>query len=334
MLFHSRKITKLLTAASAMAFLSASCMNDKYVKEEGMIWNTTYHITYNGTPDLKDSVITVLNEVGKSLNVFDGNSLVSQVNSSDSLKVDRHFRQVYIASRIVNDASGGMFDPTLSPLITAWGFGPGHKTNADTVAIDSILEFIGITKTHLHGETLVKDDKRIQFNFSAVAKGYGCDAIAEMLKRNGVEDYLVEIGGEIALGGKSPKGGSWKISVDKPIQTDSTEIHDAVMVIGVTDAGIATSGNYRNYRNDGGKTIGHTLSPLTGHPVTTDVISATVIAPNAMKADAVATACMASGSEAAKSILNSLKMEGMLILSDSTTWMTPGFDTLVIHRQD
>lgn len=325
------KVIAVLIAVVATASVS-SCLSDRYVREEGMIWNTTYHITYKGDTDLRDSILVVLNEVGKSLNVFDTTSLVSRANRSDSVLADPHFIKVYTESRIINNASGGMFDPTLSPLITAWGFGPGHKADTDTASVDSILRFVGIDKTRLEGNLLVKDDRRIQFNFSAVAKGYGCDAVAAMLARNGVSDYLVEIGGEIAAGGRSPKGESWKISVDKPIETDSSEIHDAALVIGITDAGLATSGNYRNFRKEGGKTFGHTISPVTGRPVATDVISATVIASTAMEADAAATACMAMGSSRSKIMLKELNMEGLLILSDSTFWMSPGFSSIIIKN--
>lgn len=312
---------------SVLAVFS-SCSNS-FVKEDGMVWNTVYHITYQGDRSLTDSVMSVLNEVGKSLSVFDKSSLVSKVNESVSTPVDRHFMTVYNTSLIVNSVSEGMFDPTVSPLITAWGFGPGHKINTDTLAIDSILTFTGINKTRLEGYTLIKDDVRTQFNFSAVAKGYGCDMVAKMLRRNGVENYLVEIGGEIAVGGESPSGESWKISIDKPVESDKEIVHDASAVISATNAGIATSGNYRNFHKEGDSTFGHTISPKTGRPVKTDVISATIIAPTCMEADATATACMAAGSEISKQILSTLRYEGMLILSDSTTYLTPGFQALL-----
>lgn len=331
---HSSKLKLVfltLTALILPAFCFQACDAGSYVREDGMVWNTTYHITFKGNPVLRDSVLVVLNDVGKSLNVFDSASLVSRVNSADSMKVDSRFIKVYNASRLINSASEGMFDPTLSPLITAWGFGPGHKLTADTIAIDSILNYVGIGKTRLEGDKIIKDDPRIQFNFSAVAKGYGCDEVAAMFTRNGVTDYLVEIGGEIAVCGKNPGGGLWSVSIDRPIQTDSTVNHDACGVIHLTNAGIATSGNYRNFKKEGGKTLGHTISPLTGRPIATDVISATVIAPTAMEADATATACMASGSQKSKTLLQRLRFEGMLILSDSTIWMTPGFKKMTIE---
>lgn len=318
--------------SSIILLLSAmftSCGHPSYEKVEGMIWNTVYHITYQGNRSLADSIQPVLNEVSNSLSVFDKSSLVSKVNQSLSTPVDRHFVAVYNTSLILNKASDGMFDPTLSPLITAWGFGPGHKITNDTTRIDSILSFTGITKTRLLADTLIKDDIRTQFNFSAVAKGYGCDMIAEMLRRNGVENYLVEIGGEIRAAGVSPSDQPWKISIDTPVESEKGINHDACAVLSITDAGVATSGNYRNFHKVGGESLGHTISPITGRPVMTDVISATVIAPTCMEADAAATACMAAGAAAANEMLAKLHFEGLLILSDTTTYMTPGFQSLI-----
>lgn len=319
---HMSRIPLLLIAG--IAILHSSCHRDEFQKTQGLIWNTSYHITYQGDENLADSVITVLDEVGRSLNVFDANSLVSRVNRTDTTIVDNHFKNVYKASVAANKVSDGMFDPTLSPLITAWGFGPGHAPTADTIHIADIMEYVGLEKTHLSGDTLIKDNPNINFNFSAIAKGYACDAVAAMLRRNEVTNYLVEIGGEIAMGGVSPGRDHWKVSIDRPIESDSTVIHDAGAVLKITDAGMATSGNYRNFHKQNGKTMGHTISPKTGYPVATDILSATIIAPNAMQADALATACMAAGSEEAKRMITELNYEGMLILKDSTVWSTPG----------
>lgn len=310
---------------ACLSVLLATACQTPYQRDEGMVWNTSYHITYQAPHKMTDSILKVLDEVDKSLSVFNPQSLVSKVNSSMSQETDSLFRTVYLESVMFNRESDGMFDPTVSPLVTAWGFGPGHKISADTVAIDSILSFTGINKTSLHGNVLVKDDPRIQFNFSAIAKGFGCDMIADMLRRNGIDNYLVEIGGELAVGGKSPRGGKWNISIDRPILTESREIHDSNGVIEVTGCGIATSGNYRNFHKEKGKTFGHTISPLTGRPIATDVISATIVAPSCMKADGAATACMAVGAEKARNLIERLGYEGMLILSDSSIWTSRGF---------
>lgn len=290
---------------------------------EGMIWNTLYHITYKGSPTLQDSVMEVLNEVGGSLSVFDKNSLTSRLNNSDSISADRHLKKVYEESLRINRISKGSFDPTVAPLVDAWGFGLGHTPTADTLAIDSIREFVGIEKTLLRDGYIIKEDYRTRFNFSAIAKGYGCDAIGEMFHRNGTDDFMIEIGGEITLSGKSPSGRDWKIAVDAPVEGKNPG-EDTALVISVTDVGVATSGNYRNYREDGATKRAHTISPLTGFPYLSEILSATVIAETCMEADAIATACMASTPEMAKELIDEARVEALLIFPDSV-WTTSGF---------
>lgn len=314
-----RKYT-LHTLLFAVLFSFLVSCQGNYRRNEGMIWNTTWHSAWKGPEILGDSILTVFNEISKSLNVFDSTSVVSRVNKNEAFPVDGHFKNVYAVSEKVHKASGGMFDPTVSPLVNAWGFGPGHRLTADTAAVDSMLVFVGFGKTSLHGDLIVKGDRRTGFNFSAVAKGYACDAVADMFRRNGVGDFLIEIGGEIALEGNGPGGNGWRVSIDAPVENDTIEIHDSQFVVQLSEGGVATSGNYRNFRRIGGQNIGHTISPLTGRPVRVDILSATVIAPTAAEADAIATACMAAGSEASKEMIESLGVRAILVLSDSAVW--------------
>ena len=335
---HRTIIGILAAAAGVISILSGGCGRSgngdsrEYQNAEGMIWNTTYHVTYNGGSELKDSIMQVLNKVGASLNVFDENSLVSRVNVSDSTAVDTDFIRVYVESVKVNRLTDGAFDPTLGPLIEAWGFGKGHKATGDTARIDSLMKFVGIDKTRLSMDTLVKDDSRIRFNFSAIAKGYGCDCVGEMLQRNGVEDWLVEIGGEISCRGKSPEGGKWRVSIDRPVMQKDRILHDSQCVVEVTDVGIATSGNYRNLQSDEkGQYYGHTISARTGRPARTDVISATVIGRTAMESDALATAFMAMGADDVKRLNKSTRLSVMLVLADSTVWYSGQFEKLMVR---
>lgn len=305
--------------------------NYGFIYDEGMVWNTQFHITYRGPEEMKDSIRMVLDEVGRHLSVFDSTSLVSKVNRQDSTPVNSDFTRVYEMSKKINRLSEGLFDPTLSPLITAWGFGPGHKATPDTARIDSLLKIVGLDKTRITDGALVKVVPGIQFNFSAIAKGYGCDRVAEMLKRNRVENFLIEIGGEIVASGKNPKESKWNISIDRPIYSNSDIIHESQAVIAFSDMGLATSGNYRNYHENGTTRYGHTISPLTGRPLQTDVLSATVLAPSSMEADALATSFMAMGYEKAKKTSIELSLPVMLICSDSV-WLSPKFKNLLISQ--
>ena len=197
--------------------------------------------------------------------------------------------------------------------------------------IDSMLQFVGITKTRLDGNRLIKQDQRTSFNFSAIAKGYGCDEIGRMLERNGVTDYLVEVGGEIVARGNNPQGEKWHVSIDKPIISDGEIHHESAEIITITNRAIATSGNYRNYKTDSlGNRYAHIISPDNGRPAKSDILSATVIAPDCMTADAYATTLMVLGFEKSKQLLaRHPELAAMLITSANgkfLLWHTPNYE--------
>ncbi len=302
----------------------------KYITKVGMVWNTTYHITYQGAEELGDSITATLTEVGCSVNFFDSTSIISCVNANLTDSMDTHLSRILVAAKRIHVATDGAFDPTLGPLITAWGFGKGHEATADTAHIDSLMHYVGLDKVHISGMRIIKDNPAIEMNLSAIAKGYGCDAVAEMLRRNGVQNYMIEIGGEIAVGGKSPRGGDWLIAIDTPVYTDSI-IHSAVATVMFSNAGMATSGNYRNFKESGGVRFGHTLNPRTGRPARTDVLSATIIAGNAMEADAYATACMVLGYERSRVLVDSLRLAALLVRSDHSVWYSAVMSKYLIH---
>lgn len=284
--------------------------------DEGGVWNTTYHITYRSSADLGDSIRAVMKRVEMSLSPFNPESVISHVNRGETARTDSLVARIFAMSQQVCRMSGGMFDPTVSPLINLWGFGfenPGGEPSE--AQIDSALTLVGILDCSMAPDgTISKKNPATQFNFSAITKGYGVDLIGEMLRRNGVEDYLVEIGGEIAVSGCNRRGEPWRVMIDAPIESDSAIVHSRMAVTcpqmlagGEGRAAVATSGNYRNYRvgADGTKTW-HTISPLTGRPAVSDAVSVTVIASECSLADALATACMALGSERALAMIDSI----------------------------
>lgn len=313
--FHISASVCAVVLLAICAIFTPSCARQEYRTVEGMAWNTTFHITYQGERDLTDSVYAVLHRVEMSVSAFAPQSIVSRINRGETRVTDAAFRTVYNKARQVWQNSRGRFDPTVSPLINAYGFG---FTGGDSVLpsqreTDSLLQFVGMGRTHLQGTELVKEDARTQFNFSAIAKGYGCDQVGEMLRRNGVENYMVEIGGELSLHGHNPEGGLWRISIDKPVFSADREIHESQQVLELTDCGVATSGNYRNYHELEGRRVSHTIDPVTGRPSQTDLLSATVIAPTCMEADAYATAFMSMGSREAMTLARRLHLRAILI---------------------
>lgn len=274
-----------------------------YQRCSGVVWTTQYHITYESDRKFEDSIQTIFKAVDNSLSMFNKSSLISRINCGEELPVDSMLKILYNASLKVNKDTEGAFDPTVSPLMKAWGFVEKAGMLPDGAMIDSIREFVGIDKTCLEGEFIKKSDNRISFDFSAIAKGFACDEIGRMLSRNGVCNYLVEIGGEIAVKGVNSRGAKWRISIDTPEESNDSVIHESAMIVSLDTGGIATSGNYRNYKDVEGTKVVHTMNPKTGYPEISRLLSATVIAENCMLADAYATACMAMGLEKSISLM-------------------------------
>ncbi len=318
----------LALVVGPMLMLGAGCGRPKvYRTADGAVWNTTYHITYRASVDLHDSIRAVMRGVEASLSPFSKSSLISRVNRGEAVVADTLMIRVLTESRRVWELSGGAFDPTVSPLINLWGFGykPGDPEPSQA-KIDSLLPLVGIGECHISASgEVVKKAPGTEFNFSAITKGYGCDLVGEMLARNGATDYMVEIGGEIALRGSNPRGEKWRIMVDAPVEGADGPVHEELAVVALTDCGVATSGNYRNFRETGEGRAWHTISPVTGRPAHTDILSATVVAPTAMLADALATACMASRATDALAMMRRIPDAEALLVTADTLLRTPGF---------
>lgn len=336
---------KLLSAALLLSLLVSACTSGPtYRRLEGSTWNTLYHIVYRSSVDLDDSVRAVMRQVEMSLSPFADSSLISHINRGEPVPADTMITLIFNTSREVNRLSGGMFDPTVAPLVNLWGFGyrdDSAGTEPTQALIDSMLLRVGIDGCHLDSATRLIEKKSAltEFNFSAITKGFGCDMVAAMMKRNNVTDYMIEIGGEIAMSGVNDRSIPWRIQVDKPIVSDSIIIHEPMLIIAPGDKGVATSGNYRNFRRDasGKFTFGHTISPVTGRPVMSQIAGATVIAPTCMLADALATACMAMHPDSALAMTGRIPgVEAMIVIStDGSTFtprFTPGFNRYVVNR--
>lgn len=296
-----RKITALCMLIVAAIVASCSGRKGTYYEEEGTVFHTVYHIKYRTTRGpLTDKIAAELRAFDASLNPFNKESILARVNRNEEVEVDDWFVTVFNRAMDVAERSGGLFDVTAAPLINLWGFGYEQKDSVSPAVIDSMLRFVGYRKARLDGRRVVKDDPRLQLSFSAIAKGYACDVVAEMLEREGVEDYMVEIGGEVASRGMNARGECWRIGINKP-EDDTTGVkNDMQEVVELCGRrGMATSGNYRNFHMHDGKKVAHTIDPRTGYPSQQNILSATIVAPDCMTADAYATAFMAMGLEAA-----------------------------------
>lgn len=307
----------------ALVMILGSCTSGAdYRSIEGVAWNTTWHITYKSDKDLTDSVLAVVEAVDNSLSAFNPSSLVSRINRGESTEADDLLIEVMDGSRYVFSLSDGAFDPTVGPLLNIWGFGTDKSASGcepTQAVIDSVRAFVGLDGIAiLSDRTVQKRLPGMQLNFSAIAKGLGCDLVGRMLARNGCNDFMVEIGGEICLSGVSPRGKEWRIQIDAPIP-DSLQTHSRMLTTEITDCGMATSGNYRNYRDiPASGRIGHTISPRTGRPITTRTLSATIVAPSTMMADALATAVMAMETDSALAMLEGIpEVSSLLVVADS-----------------
>lgn len=270
-----------------------------YRTQQGKIFGTLYTVTYEHNEDLQPLIIDALQAVDASLSPFNKKSIISHINNNERFCVDTLFSEVFRNAEIIYTESHGAFDPTVAPLVNAWGFGFKQSSNITASTIDSLLALVGLHRVTLNNGLITKSDPRIMLDFSAIAKGYGSDCVARVLDSCGVQNYMVEIGGEIVIKGHNKNGNPWGIGINKPIDDSLSTNQELQTVLRLTDCAIATSGNYRNYYYKDGVKYAHTIDPRTGYPVQHSLLSATVIADNCMRADALATAFMVLGVDSA-----------------------------------
>lgn len=270
---------------------------------EGTIFGTTYNITYEYDGDLQPEIVARLNEVDDALSMFNGQSIISLINTNQDVAPNKMFLDVFRLSQQISKDTDGAFDITVAPLVNAWGFGFNHGQAPDAKAVDSLRAFVGYQKVSYNGLRIVKQDPRTMLDCSAIAKGYGVDIVARLLAGKGIENYMVEIGGEVETRGISPKRVPWKIGVTKPSDDVMADGNELQTVLNVTNKAMATSGNYRNFYYKDGRKYAHTIDPKTGAPVQHSILSATVLADSCARADAYATAFMVLGLKESMKVL-------------------------------
>lgn len=279
----------------------SGCQNGKQYFEFAGMTHTPYHIKYEYTRQLDEEIMSEIKAYYQSLNPFDSLSVISRINRNEEVEADSLFAATFRKVISFSEQTDGLFDVTCAPLINLWGFGFSNRDSITPQVVDSIRAFVGYQKIHLHGNRVVKDDPRMLLNFSAVGDGGMCDLVAQLFDRLGVGNYLVEIGGEVMAKGLNPNGQSWKIGISKPVDDPSGMNHELEQILHLKKRmGVATSGDYRNFYLKDGKKYAHTINPLTGYPAGQDILSATIIAPDCLTADAYATAFMVMGSKKAR----------------------------------
>ena len=309
---------------SALLLLSGGCArHGNYVRIEGFAQGSTYHVICNSVKGMDAAALQArldarLQEIDQSLSGYNKGSLLSRLNAGEDLPLDKLFIECFECSKAIWAESDGAFDPSAAPLFDLWGFGFSNKGQVSDAAIDSILAFVGMDLLTLEeradGTHLVKADPRCQLNFNAIAQGYSCDVVARILDSLGCSDYLIDIGREIRCKGRNASGEKWRIGLDRPSDGNMEEGKDLQAILHVSDCGIVTSGNYRKFYVEDGRKYAHTIDPVSGRPVSHNLLSATVIAADATTADAYATWLMVIGLDRARQFLDARpELEALLV---------------------
>jgi thiamine biosynthesis lipoprotein len=272
----------------------------------------------------KTAIDSLLKEIDSSMSTYLPISFISRINNNDSsVLVDQYFIDVFNKSIEVSEKTDGLFDVTVAPLVNSWGFGYTKKATLDNNKIDSLLQLVGYKFVKLEGNKIIKAKPEVKLDFNAIAQGYSVDVLANYLESKGIENYLVELGGELKAKGKKEQE-NWKVGIDKPGEKASTE-RKLEAVINLNNKALATSGNYRKFYEENGQKFSHIINPKTGYPAKQNLLSATVIADDGITADAYATAFMVMGLNKSIQFLEDnkhLQLEVYFIYDDHGTWKT------------
>lgn len=321
------KIFRFFSTFTILAVLILSCTPmDRYMTVTGYAQGGTYTVKLNlngneGTvkvkpEEIRDSIDTILKKIDNSLSGYNKNSLLSRFNAGESITPDSLFTDIFSHAVRIYDETDGVVDVAAGPLFDLWGFGFKSGDFPSDAKVREVMQACGMKR-------MLAENKG-QLNYNAIAQGYSCDLVAEYLYSIGVKDMMVDIG-EIFCDGLNPSGQPWSLGIDKP--TDGNNELGA-QIQGIFRApegphGIVTSGNYRKFYIKDGKKYSHSIDPRTGYPVTHNLLSATIVADDALTADAYATYCMVVGLEEAKLMIESREdLEGCLIYDQDGTFMT------------
>ncbi len=299
--------------------LLIACQKEKdYIHLHGDALGTTFSIKYQNNTNYSTSIDSLFTILNNSLSTYHANSIISEINRGDSTVItDNHFENVFLKAKRIYGETNANFDPTVGTLVNAWGFGP-EKTDQelDSNTIKELMRFVGFDKVNLSNHTVKKDRPQIYIDFNAIAKGYSVDVIGLFFESKQIENYMVEIGGEMRVRGFNPNGKHWKVGIEKPLTDGSRAIESTLRL---NDQSMATSGNYRKFRIDQqGKKHVHTINPKTGYPEQNKLLSASVISKlDCADVDAYATAFMVMGVEKTKEFLqNHTELQVVLIYLD------------------
>lgn len=325
--------------------LLVQCTNPpatQFVKFQGQIQGTYYVVSYfdNTGRNFQSDIDALLENFDQTASMWEDQSILSRINrSEEDVEPNAIFHELFSMSKMVFERSEGAFDPTIGPLVNAWGFGFTDRMKVDQNVVDSLLPLVGFQKIYVENNHVIKSDSRVQFDFNAIAQGYSVDLVGKFLEDKGISNYLVDIGGEVLGKGNKPDGSAWSVGIEKP--TDNASYGEGLQaIVALKNKALATSGNYRKYYEVDGIRYSHTIDPKTGYPVQHSILSVSVVADDCATADAWATAFMVSGLDRSIEILGRDKsLDAYFIYSGSVsgdlkTYFTEGFKEILIEEME
>ena len=322
----------LLLVFTMLMAVSCSLQPKKNVLQ-GLVQGSYYAITYfdKQNRNFQSEIDSIFHAIDLSVNLWVENSVISKVNRNETVELDSIFIDNFRIAQEVAELSNGYFDPTVSPIVAAWGFSYKSGDSLTPQLIDSLRELVDYRKVRLEYGKVVKDNPAMTLDFNAIAQGYTSDLIAAFLDSKGIENYLIDTGGEIMARGGKPNGKPWIVGIEKPAENKDSE--QVVQTrVALHDKGLVTSGSTRKYVEHNGKRYSHCIDPKTGYPVEHNVLSVTVLAQNATWADALASICMVMGLEQSLPLIQG--MEGVeayyIFMNDDgelESFATEGFTT-------
>ena len=318
---------KFIFFSTVAILLLISCHRgiNNTIKISGAAQGTSYHITYlaGQHSNYREEIDSIFKGIDLSLSTYNTGSIISRINRNDTTAtVDEYFSDVFNKSMEVSEKTKGLFDVTVAPIINAYGFGFTKREKVTNSLIDSLLRFIGYKKVRLVDKKLVKEIPQVMLDFNAIAQGYTVDVLASFLENKGINNYMVEVGGELRAKGKKPDDSYWSVGIEQPNETN-TDGASLNAVVKIKDKSLATSGNYKKFYIEDGKKYAHIIDPFTGYPSKNNLLSTTVITENCMTADAYATAFMVMGLEKSKQFLSEnkdLNLEVYFIYDENGEW--------------
>lgn len=328
-----KKIVLLITGLLVLA----SCNKPQKIVLQGLAQGSYYAITYYDEQgrNFQHEVDSIFHAVDMSVNLWVDSSIISKVNRNEEVTLDSIFINNFNIAQEAAQLSNGYFDPTISPIVAAWGFSYKTGDSITPQLIDSLKQLVDYRKIRIENEKIVKENPSIQLDFNAIAQGYTSDLIAHFLESRGIENYLVDTGGEIMARGEKPDGKPWIVGIEKPAENwDSEQVVQTR--IALRDKGLVTSGSTRKYVERNGKRYSHCIDPKTGYPVEHQLLSVTVLADNSVWADALASICMVMGKEKSLPLIENLdEVEAYYIYvnerNELETFATNGFQNLIIE---